>query len=148
MYSNEDFSTYSIISFTYLNERFSSFPLAGVVLQYFLLNLTLWWFFHVSSIFWKLSFPMHARKHQQKQKWIHMTLVLAGVLIPCIGVAAALATGGYTLNRFPPLFCGAVNPDVQYYSVWLVINILVAVAITMIVLMFWKVHKVHTYFLY
>jgi len=112
------------------------------MLQYFLLSITLWWFFHVSSIFWKLSFPMHARKHKQKQKWIHVALVLAGVLIPFVGVVAALTTGGYALNRFPPLFCGAVNPDVQYYSVWLVINILVAIAITMIVLMFWKVHKV------
>lgn len=117
----------------------------GVVLHYFLLNITLWWFVHVCSTFWKIQFPLHARRHKTKQKYAHVVLVVLCLFVPLPGVIATLVTDGYAINRFPPLLCGSTNPKVQYYSLWLVINILVAVGITLVTLMFWKVHKVYIY---
>ena len=114
----------------------------GVVLHYFLLNITLWWLLHVCCMFWTLQFPLHARRHQNKQKYIHAALVVVGLLVPIPGVVANLATSGFTRNSFPPLFCGTKNPNAQYYSLWIEINLLFAVGITLIIVMFWLVHKV------
>ena len=116
----------------------------GVVLQYLILNITLWWFFHVASIFWKLQFPLHARKLQKGQnlKYIHVAVVIAGLLIPLPGVIATTLTDGYTITRFPPILCGTRNSDAGYYSVFLIMNILLAVGISMLIIMFWIVHKV------
>ena len=50
----------------------------GVVFQYFLLNMTLWWIFHVVSIFYKIMFPMFAKEHKNKDKYIHIVLLVLG----------------------------------------------------------------------
>ena len=52
----------------------------GVVLQYFLLNSSTWWLFHVGSIFYKVMFPLTARKWRRKEKFIHLFLLITGVL--------------------------------------------------------------------
>ena len=115
---------------------------AGVVFHYFLLSIALWWFLHVCCMFWKLQFPLHARRHQNKQNYIHAALVALGLLVPIPGIVATLVTSGYTMNHFPPLLCSTKNPNAQYYSLWIEINLLFAVGITLIIVMFWLVHKV------
>ena len=87
---------------------------------------------------------MHARKLQQGEnlKYIHIGVVIAGLLIPVPGVMATAFTDGYTINRFPPLLCSSSNTDAGYYSVFLIMNILLAIGISMLIFMFWKVHKV------
>ncbi len=118
------------------------FFITGVVWQYCLLNITLCWLFHVSSIFWKVTFPFQARKYQPHQKYFHVVLGVASLLIPIPSIIAAFATKGYSIIRFPPLLCGVTDLNTQYYSLWLLLNIILGVGITLLIITAWKVHKV------
>ena len=53
----------------------------GVVLNYFLVNATSWWIFHVSSIFYKVMFPFKARMWKKKEKYIHLFLLVIGTFL-------------------------------------------------------------------
>ena len=121
---------------------FATHTHAGVVWQYFLINLAAWWLSHVCCMFWKITFPLHARQHKQQQKYFYTTITIGSLLIPIPSVIAAFLTNGYGLGRFPPLVCSAKGLDLQYYSLWLIINVLWEVGITMLIIMFWKVHRV------
>ena len=118
-------------------------------MHYGTMNHTLWWFIHVSCVFWKVVFPIHARSYQSKYTYIHIALVIAGLAIPIPSVIAGFATGGYVNQAFPPQICTVENPDAQYYSLWLFINLLLIAGITMLIIICWKVHKVKklSYFL-
>ena len=52
--------------------------LVGVVFHYFLINMSLWWFFHVLSLFYKVMFPITAKRFEKKQKYIHLLLLVVG----------------------------------------------------------------------
>ena len=114
----------------------------GLGRQYCIVSLALWWFFHVCSLFWKVVFPVHARGHQHYHKYIHIALVIAGLLLPVPGVIAAFATGGYAIHHFPPLLCAVEDRDTEYYTTWLIWNILLLLGITLLIIITWKVHKV------
>ena len=116
----------------------------GIVWQYFFINLTAWWLSHVCCMFWKIMFPFHAQQHEQQQKYFYIITTIGSLLIPVPSVIAAFLTDGYTLDRFPPLLCGVKDLDVQYYSLWFLINVLWGVGISLLIIMFWKVHRVRT----
>ena len=50
----------------------------GAVFHYFILNITLWWFFHVCSIFYKIMFPLAVKQYEKKEKYFHIVLLVAG----------------------------------------------------------------------
>ena len=53
--------------------------LLGAVFHYFVLNITLWWFFHVCSIFYKVMFPLTAKQYEKKEKYFHIVLLVTGM---------------------------------------------------------------------
>ena len=114
----------------------------GVVWQYFLINMTAWWLSHVCCMFWKIMFPFHAQQHEQQQKYFYAVTTIGSLVIPVPGVMAAFLTVGYALDRFPPLLCGVKDLDVRYYSLTLIFNVLWEIGITLLIIMFWRVHKV------
>ncbi len=116
----------------------------GVIWNYCFINLTWWWFLHVCCIFWKMMFPFHARACQHRHTYIHITLLIAGLVLPISSIVAAFASGGYSVSGFPPLLCVVKDQTAEYYSMWLVINLLLIAGITMLIAMTWRVHKVNT----
>ena len=49
---------------------------------------------------------------------------------------------GYGFSRFPPIICIGTDSDSVFYSLVLPLIILLAIGITIIILLFWFVHKV------
>ena len=45
-------------------------------------------------------------------------------------------------NDFPPFSCSPQNLNLLYYTMNLPINILVAIGVSLLILIFWKLHKV------
>ncbi len=116
----------------------------GVIWNYCFITLTWWWFLHVCCVFWKVMFPLHARACQHRHTYIHITLVTIGLVLPVSSIVAAFASGGYSVSGFPPLLCAFKNQNADYYSRWLVVNLLLIGGITLLIILTWRVHKVFT----
>lgn len=132
---------------------------AGMVFTYTLIQLTVWWLFHTASLFWKIQFPFHARA-SQRIKCIHISCFIVGILIPLIPIIASVAKSaakfdsssgmgsfldrglGFTVTRFPPVLCTGSDKDVVFYSVVMPIDIVLSVGCSMLIIMFWTIHKV------
>lgn len=54
----------------------------GAVVHYCLVNVSLWWFFHVVALFCKVLFPVRARQweKQKKNKYFHLAALIIGQL--------------------------------------------------------------------
>ena len=139
---------------------------AGVTFAYTILQQVLWWVLHTTALVWYLVFPLHARSFQttHKIKYIHITCVLIGIIIPLVPVIATMADFrrqvqsdplllainatftsvgfGYVINRFPQLLCFGYNGDVVFYSNVLPIILLFYVGVTELILVFAIVYKV------
>ena len=136
------------------------------MLQYTLPQTALWWLFHTTALFWKIRYPFHARSYQMahKIKYIHISCVIAGLLLPFVPIVTTLAdfavdiqtnaplqqrnitflSGGlgYRQIRFPAILCSGINSDAVYYTSILPINLIVIVGLTELILLFWTVHRV------
>ena len=91
-------------------------------------------------------------------KFLHIGCGLAGLFIPLIPVIALMSghavkiksSGGnfissglgFTSVRFPPQPCNGNNHVIVYYSLVLPTNILLAIGITLIILVFRIIHEV------
>ncbi len=146
--------------------------LAGMVLNYTLLQLALWWLFHITALLWKVGFPFHARSFQKsgKTKYFHMGCIIVGVVTPLVPVVALMANFasevnsdqalqaanvtfvsgglGFRMDRFPPILCSGTSGAVVYYSNILPINLVFFVGITELILLFAVVHKVRMKWFY
>ncbi len=132
-----------------------------MVQVYCILSGALWWFMLTAALFWKIWFPFNAKMRETKHqiKYIHIGCGLAGLLIPFIPVIAHMASFaqrvqsdpstdfisgglGFTFVRFPPLPCNGRSKNISFYAIILPTNIMLAVGITLILLIFWLVHRV------
>lgn len=137
-----------------------------MVVSYILLQIAFWWLIHATVILWKLQFPFHARSFENsgKMKYVHISSVIAGLLLPLISPIISMAdfavdlssnevlqsqnisfvSGGlgYGLIRFPSILCSAIDRYALYYSNILPINLMVIVGITELILVFRIIHKV------
>ena len=133
---------------------------SGAAFQYFFFNLTLWWFFHLISAFYKIMFLDFFREHKSKNKYIHIVLIILGkyycnsmeffvskgVFLPLPAVLLTLfdkSLGSYTLYGYPSYVCVPKNSDMQYYSIILPLNILLGAGLFCLVLMCWRLNKVN-----
>ena len=109
-----------------------------------LLQLLLWWFFHVLAVFWKIEFPLHAKRAESAHlmRYVHLTMVVLGLILPLVPVIATLATTGFGLIRFPAILCGGRSANATFYALVLPIVLLLQVGITLLGVMFWTIHKV------
>lgn len=138
----------------------------GMAFVYAILQTAIWWLFHTTALFWKIQYPFHARSFQMggKIKYIHISCIIAGLLIPLLPVITTMAdfavdlksndrlqkmnvtffSGGlgYRLVRFPPLLCSGRNSEAVYYTSILPINIIVIAGLTELIILFWTIHKV------
>ncbi|XP_019850175.1 PREDICTED: uncharacterized protein LOC109580971 [Amphimedon queenslandica] len=142
--TNSLFCTSKDLLETYKSNSTTYCKVTGAVFQYFFLNMTLWWFFHVMSIFYKIMFPVFAKTHKDKDKFIHIVLLILGVTFPVPGVLLALLVkdwGSYALYSMPTYFCVPRNSNLRYYSLIFPLNILLAIGVCCLVLVFWRLQK-------
>ena len=110
------------------------------------------------ALFWGLAFPFHARRYKlaNKVKYVHLTCVVMGIFVPFVPVIAAMsqyahgkspaeaAKGGlgFGVTRLPSLLCNGIDRNTTFYSLILLIIIIIMVGMTILVLVFWIIHKV------
>ena len=136
------------------------------MITYTLLQLTLWGIFHTTVLLWKIRFPFHARSFERAHgiKYIHIGCVVAGLILPLVPVITSMVTFavelesdeirksrnitfvsggmGYGLTQFPPILCSGTNDKAVYYSRILLINLILIYEITVLVFVFYIIHKV------
>ena len=109
---------------------------------YCLAAVTYWWFAHIACTFWKVMWPFHARQHQDKQRYIHLGLVILGILLPLVPSIVALLVDGYNITKFPPILCIADNRDVAFYSLVLPICFIAGLGITFLIIILYTLQLV------
>lgn len=138
----------------------------GMVFVYALVQTAIWWLFHTTALFWKIRYPFHARSFQMsyKFKYLHVSCIIAGLLIPLLPIVASMISFavelksntvlqnmnitflsgglGFRQVRFPPILCSGRNSDIIYYTSIFLINIIVIVGLTELILLFWTIHRV------
>ncbi len=65
----------------------------------------------------------------------------AGITAPLPAVIVTLTTDGYQLIRFPPSICSP-GGDIFFYSVTIVIDVLLAIGVCFLITIFWIIHTV------
>ena len=122
----------------------SNFSIVGFFLYYTLMQLGIWWFFHIIALFWKIRFPFHARSFEKVHgfKHLHITAVILGVVLPLIPSIIMMATGGFVTARFPPVVCQSSDGATAFYSFLVPIIIMAQIGISLLVIIFWTIHKV------
>ena len=126
----------------YIN--FSACMSIGVLVYYILLLLAVGWIFHISMFLWKIWFPLRARSLEvaHRIKYIHILMILITLVVPLLPVITAAADGGFALTRFPPIFCTARSSNATFYSLILPIILIIQCGVTMLIAIFWIIHKV------
>ena len=117
---------------------------------YTLFQITLWWFFHISALFWSVRFPFNYRyfKQLKRLRYAHIAGVVLALIIPLTPVVATMVQGrnnpglGFGLTNFPPVLCGGLDADTVFYSLILPVVVLTEVGMTLLVFTFWDVRKV------
>lgn len=120
------------------------FTHVGIVYGYIFLQILLFLASHVVSLFWGIVFPFHYQTFDTRGslKYIHITIVAVGLLLPCIPVGITLGTGGYVPDGIPPLTCMPSNKAVTFYATVLPSTLLTSIGTTFMILIFWKLVKV------
>ena len=92
---------------------------------------------HRSSVLARKTF-----KNKRHFQYVHLIMLGVPIVLPCIPLAAVLATGGWRLASFPPFQCFARNNNVIYYTFILPASIMMATGITLIILI---LHVLYSY---
>lgn len=121
----------------------------GFWTYYFIFQMSVWWFCHVVSLFWGIQFPFHAKsfKTAHRLKYIHIPMVIVGLVLPTLpGIVASTAgdptVRGFRIATFPPIRCGSLQKDIVIYSLVLPVNLIVVTGISLLIIIFWVIHKV------
>ena len=118
----------------------------GIVSYYAVLQLALWAVFHVAALFLAVVFPFHKRKFdaEGKNKYIYSTVVLLGLILPCVPVAVTFGTGGFVVRdvQFPPIVCLGRDRGSTVYSLGIAESVLIATGISLLIIVFRKAVKV------
>ena len=122
--------------------------------------------FHTTTLLWKIQFPFHARSFERAYglNYIHIGCVVAGLILPLVPVITSMVTFavelesdeirksrnitftsggmGYGLTRFPPILCRGTNKNAVFYALALPINLILIYGITVLIFLFYSIHKV------
>ena len=132
--------------------------------------MAIWWILHITALLWKIQFPFHARKLKLNHidRYIHAAAIILGLLLPFLpviiamslsavdkrsggvsrcGVSSSLALQasgklGFGMTQFPPILCTGTDSSATYYSFNLLLNVILIVGMTMLIGIFWMIHKV------
>lgn len=99
--------------------------------------------YHALGLCWGVAFPFHYRrfKTEGRIKYIHAFSVVLGLVLPAIPALLHLIYG-YSIAIGPISVCVVRNIGVSYFTLTLPISILMAMATSSLVILFWKLFKV------
>ena len=134
------------------------------------IQMLIWWLLHTANLFLEVKFPYHARsfKISSRKKYIHITCVIFGILLPLVPIIIIMANTavdlqrqnenstsqhgnnvflseglGFGHNELPTLLCASTNTDATFYSLLIIIDVILACGCTMLIIVFWSVHKIY-----
>ena len=165
--SNAEVLMHSLVNFTYVFVLIYS---AGIVVTYTKSQVLIWWLFHTANLFLEVKFPYHARnfKISSRKKYIHLTCFIAGILLPVVPIVIIMADTAVDLQKqneksashqrnnlflleglgfghltIPALFCASTNSNATFYSLLIMTDVIVACGCTMLIIVFWSIHKIY-----
>ena len=99
--------------------------------------------FHALGLSWGVAFPFHYRRFKAvgRIKYIHAFSVVLGLVLPAIPALLHLIYG-YSFAIGPISACIVRDTGVSYFTLVLPISILIAMATSSLVILFWKLFKV------
>ena len=111
--------------------------------MYGVAQLGLFVLFHAVGLCWGVLFPFHFRqfKAEEKLKYIHITTVLIALLLPMVPALLHLEKG-YGVASSPTVVCLGRSVDVTFFSLVLPLSAILAVATSILIIMFWIIFKV------
>ena len=135
------------------------FLITGVVFTYLLIQLSLWWMFHLIVFFWSIFFPYNYRclSIARKLRLIHITCFILGLVLPLISVISVMgnfsqenrnspsnisfwsAGAGFQPTRFPAILCTPSNRHVNFYAVVLPLILTAVVGCSLLVVIITKI---------
>ena len=127
--------------------------LAGFFSHYLVLQFHICWVLHATSLFVIIKFPYKFRslKKSTKLKYIHISCVIAGLVIPllCALIPMMHAAGGNSVGRVgyvmittDSLSCLPSDSNVVFYTSVLPSLLLVECGIALLIVTIWLIHKV------
>ena len=133
----------------------SNIPIhAGFVSSYMGLPLTVWIAIQVTFTFLGVYTPAYFKRLKEK-KWklrlIHCFSFFAGIVSLLVPASFTVGFGGYSplSTKFPPITCFAINRDLSIYMFIVPVQILLAVIVTELILIFYSLLRyvlVNSYF--
>ena len=107
----------------------------GAVLYYAAIQLLFWWLWHAIAVFWAVKWPFRAKKFNtsRKLKYLHISIILAGLLVPMIPVLSVGLKGGFTITTSPPILCTGVDVHSNFWAVILPISIILGIGTTVLI---------------
>ena len=120
-----------------------SYNFAGFIVVYTSTQFSLLWAMHISFIFWKIYFPMNTiSKDMQSTKYLHGISLITVLLLLLISPIILHMKDGFVMGYFPPFFCVARDITLRFYTHHIPIIIFLGVGISLLVLIFWRLHMV------
>ena len=99
--------------------------------------------FHALGLCWGIVFPFHYKrvKAEGRIKYIHVTTVVLTLVLPAIPALLHLIDG-YSISLGPQAVCTGQNIAITYFITILPMSILMAMATSVLVILFWRILKV------
>ena len=98
----------------------------------------------MAAIFWGIRFPFHARSFEKlgRKKYLHIAVVILGLLLPCGPTVAVVIRGKFVLDHSPPHVCALESTDNGFYTAVLPYAVFHAAGCTLGIGIFWLLIKV------
>jgi len=105
-----------------------------------------WGFFGALITFWGVLFPFRYKlfKEAGHLQYLNHAMVIVGAILPCVPAFVNLQYG-YQFRTIRPLACEGANRDIFLYCYLIPVSVLTGVAVSMLILVFWKLFKVGSY---
>ena len=119
------------------------------MIVYAVLPLAIWITVQIAFILTGVYFPFYGQRilaSKWKRRSLHVFALVLGLLFPLPTIIVS-STKGHSLfgPTFPPVVCTSQRRDIMIFT-WLIpVNVLLAVIITMLIFIFYKVIKVRTF---
>ena len=111
--------------------------------MYSMTQFSLLWAMHISFVFWKIYFPMSTiLTNIHSTKYLHGISLITVLLLPLISPIILHIKDGFVMAFFPPFFCVARDVTWKFYTHQIPIIIFLGVGISLLVLIFWRLHMV------
>ena len=119
---------------------------------------------------WQVTFPFHVLSFEKagKNKYIHITCIIFGILLPQVPIITIIADFAVNLHKqnenstsqhlngsflsgrldfgpigYPTTLCRGSDKDTVLYSIAMLISIVMAVGCSLLIIIFFSVHKAH-----